>query len=56
LPHVDDIEASALKAVGNIFRWRVWWKMAYYCFDRLFEIWGEFKIMEILFLQVEFHG
>jgi hypothetical protein len=24
LPHVDDVEAHVLKAVGNSFRWRVW--------------------------------
>jgi hypothetical protein len=27
-----------------------------YCLDRLFGIWGESKIVEIMFLQVGFHG
>jgi hypothetical protein len=27
-----------------------------YCFDRLFGIWGEGTIMDIIFLQVGFHG
>jgi hypothetical protein len=24
LPHVDDVEAYVVKAVGNIFRWNGW--------------------------------
>jgi hypothetical protein len=27
-----------------------------YCFHRLFGIWGEGKVVEIIFLQVGFHG
>jgi hypothetical protein len=45
-----------LKAVGNIFCWRVLGKMTDYCLDMLFRIWREGKILEIIFLQVEFHG
>jgi hypothetical protein len=55
LPHVDDVEAKVLKAVGNIVRWRIWEVMDY-CFYRLFGIRGEGKIVEIIFLQVGFHG
>jgi hypothetical protein len=50
LPHVDDVEASVLEAVENIFRWRAWGKVADYCLYRLFKIWGEGKIV-ITFLQ-----
>jgi hypothetical protein len=28
LPQVDEVEAETLKTVGNIFRWRVWGKVA----------------------------
>jgi hypothetical protein len=52
LPHVDDVEAYVLKSVGNIFRWRVRSKMTDYCFYWLFGIWGEGKIVEIIFVQV----
>jgi hypothetical protein len=31
-------------------------KVTNYCLDRLFEIWGEGKIVEMIFLQVGFHG
>jgi hypothetical protein len=44
------------KPVGNIFTWRIWGKVMDYCFDRIFRIWGEGKIPEIIFLQVGFHG
>jgi hypothetical protein len=35
LPHVDNVKAEILKAVGNIFRWRVWGKVTDYCLYRL---------------------
>jgi hypothetical protein len=56
LPHADDIEAYVLKAVGNNFCWRIWGQVRDYCFYKLLEIWGEGKIVEIIFLQVGFHG
>jgi hypothetical protein len=31
-------------------------EMLRHCFDRLFGIWGEDKIVEIVFPQVGFHG
>jgi hypothetical protein len=31
-------------------------KVMDYCLDRFFGIWGEGKIVEIIFLQVGFHG
>jgi hypothetical protein len=31
LPHVDNIQAEVLKAVGNIFCWRVWGKVTDNC-------------------------
>jgi hypothetical protein len=39
-----------------IFRWRVWGKVTDYCLYRLYGISGEGKIVEIIFLQVGFHG
>jgi hypothetical protein len=39
LPNVDDVEAYALRAVGNIFWWRVWGKVTDYYLDSLFRIW-----------------
>jgi hypothetical protein len=56
LPHVDDVKDEVLEAVGNTFRWRVWGKVIDYCLDGLFGIWGENQIVEIIFLQVGFHG
>jgi hypothetical protein len=56
LPHIDDIEAEVLRAVGSIFLWCVWGKVTDYCLDRLFGIWGENKIEEIIVLQVGIHG
>jgi hypothetical protein len=50
LPHVGD--AEVLKGVGSIFRWRVCEKVMNYCLYRLFRIWRERKIVEIIFLQV----
>jgi hypothetical protein len=31
-------------------------KATVYCLDRRFGIWGEVRIMQIIFLQAEFHG
>jgi hypothetical protein len=56
LSDVDDVEAYVLKAVGNIFHWYVWGKVTDYCLDGLFGFWGEGKILQIIFLQVGFHG
>jgi hypothetical protein len=56
LPHVDDVEAKVLKVVGNAFRWCTWGKVTDYCLCRLFRIWREGKILEIILLQVGFHG
>jgi hypothetical protein len=50
LPHIDDIEDYILKLAGNIFRCRVCGKVTNYCLDRLFGIWAEGKIAEIIFL------
>jgi hypothetical protein len=50
LPHVDDVEAYALKSVGNIFCWRVWGKVTTYCLDRLFRIWSKGKVLEIIYV------
>jgi hypothetical protein len=59
-------EASALNTVAaifdlkkrilNIFRWRVWRKVTDYCLVRLFGMWGEGKVVEIIFSWVGFHG
>jgi hypothetical protein len=43
LPHVDDAEAEALRAVGNIFCWYVLGKVTDYYLDRLFRIWRKVK-------------
>jgi hypothetical protein len=56
LPHIEDVEAKVLKPVGNIFHWHVQGKVTDYFLDRLFGIWGEGKIVEIIFLQVGFHS
>jgi hypothetical protein len=56
MPHVDDVEAWALKAAGNIFRWRVWVKMTEYCVYRLYGILEDVEIVEISLLQIGFHG
>jgi hypothetical protein len=45
-----------MEVAGNIFRRRIWVKVTDYCLDRLFGIWGEGKLVEIMFLQVGFHG
>jgi hypothetical protein len=42
---------SEISSVGMAGR-----KMTNYCLVRLFGIWGEGKIVDIIFLQVEFHG
>jgi hypothetical protein len=36
-------------ALGNIFRWRVWGKVTDHCLERLFGIWGEGKIVKMIF-------
>jgi hypothetical protein len=56
LPYVDDIEALNPQGCWKYLSLRVWWKLKDYCLDRLFEIWVGGKIMEIIFLQVVFHG
>jgi hypothetical protein len=38
LPHIDNVEARDLKAVGNIFCYRVWGKVIDYYLDRIFGI------------------
>jgi hypothetical protein len=57
---VTGVQTCALpiffKAVGNIFRWRVWGKVMDYCLYRFFGTWREGKVVEIIFLQVGFHG
>jgi hypothetical protein len=50
------LKPKYLKTVRNIFRWRVWGKVTDYCPYRLFGISGEGKIVQIIFLQVGFHG
>jgi hypothetical protein len=55
LPHIHDVEAKDLKAVGNIFPWHVWGKVMHYYLHRVFGNWGEGKIVKIIFPQVEFH-
>jgi hypothetical protein len=52
LLHVDAVEAQVLKAAGNIFCCYVWGKVMDYCLYRRFRIWGEGKIVEIIFFQV----
>jgi hypothetical protein len=49
LPPVDDVEAQVLKAAGNIFCCCVCGKVMDYCLYRFFRIWGEVKIVEIIF-------
>jgi hypothetical protein len=49
LPHVDD-GAQVLEAVRNIFYWCDWGKVTDYRLYRLFGIWGEGNIVEIIFL------
>jgi hypothetical protein len=56
LPHVDDVEAEVLKAIGNIFRWGICGKATDYCLDGLFRILGEGKILEIIFIPTGFYG
>jgi hypothetical protein len=52
---VDCLDA-VFKAAGNIFRWLICGKVTDYCIDRVFRIRREGKILEIIFLQVGFHG
>jgi hypothetical protein len=52
---VDCLDA-VFKAVGNIFRWLICGEVTDYCIDRVFKIWREGKILEIIFIQVGFHG
>jgi hypothetical protein len=49
------LKPKSSRLVGNIFCWCVWGKARDYCRDRLSRIWGEGKIVEIIFLQVGFH-
>jgi hypothetical protein len=50
------VSMNFLKDVGNNFRWRVRGEMTDYCLYRLFGIWGEDKIADIIFLEVGFYG
>jgi hypothetical protein len=52
LPHVDVV----LKALGNIFRRRIWGKVRDNWLYRLFSIWREGKIAEINSIQRGLHG
>jgi hypothetical protein len=54
LPHVDDIRALYVKAAGNIFAGLSGGDDGL-LIDRLFRIWREDKILEIIFLQLGFH-
>jgi hypothetical protein len=45
----EDVEAYILKAVGSIFCSSVGGRVTDYCFHRLFGIWGECEIVEIIF-------
>jgi hypothetical protein len=56
LLHIDDVETYVLKAAGNMFRRCVWGKViGLDNLDRLFEIWGGGRIVEIMFLQIGLH-
>jgi hypothetical protein len=43
------------KSAGNISHWRVWGKVTDCCLYWIFGIWGDRKIVETIFVQVEFH-
>jgi hypothetical protein len=49
LPHVDDAEAKALQAVGNIFCWCVWERVTDYCLDRYSEFGEKVKYWRLCF-------
>jgi hypothetical protein len=52
----DSISMYMDLKITNIFHWRVWWKVTDYCLYRLLGIRVEGNTVEIIFLQVGFHG